>query len=34
MNYVDYKATIWGRLYFEEDTDMQKIIKKLEEGFL
>lgn len=34
MNYVDYKATIWGRLYFEKDADMQKIIKKLEEGFL
>lgn len=34
MNYVDYKATIWGRLHFEKDADMQKIIKKLEEGFL
>lgn len=34
MNYIDYKATIWGRLYFKEDADMQKVIKKLEEGFL
>ena len=32
--YLDYKATIWGRLYFSDDTDMNKIIEKLEEGYL
>jgi hypothetical protein len=32
--YIDYKATIWGRLYFKEDADMQKVIEELEKGLL
>jgi hypothetical protein len=32
--YVDYKATIWGRLFFEDDADMQKVIVELEKGKL
>lgn len=34
MKCVDYKATIWGRLYFKEDADMQKVIEKIQKGFL
>lgn len=30
--YVDYKCTIWGRLYFNESVNIKKIIKKLKEG--
>ena len=30
--YVDYKATIWGRLHFSDETDMNKVIAKLEQG--
>jgi hypothetical protein len=32
MKYVDYKATIWGRIHFTDETDMKVLIKKLEEG--
>ena len=32
--YLDYKHTSWSRLYFKEDTDMSKIIDKLEQGYL
>lgn len=32
--YLDYKHTLWSRLYFKEDTDMSKIIDKLEQGYL
>lgn len=29
---VDYKATIWGRLFFEEGADVDKIIQALNDG--
>ena len=29
---VDYKATIWGRLFFEEGADVDKIIQALNNG--
>ena len=29
MKYVDYKATIWGRLVFEENADLKKVIEIL-----
>lgn len=32
--YLDYKHTSWSRLYFKENTDMSKIIDKLEQGYL
>lgn len=32
--YLDYKFESWGRMYFKEDTDMSKIIEKLEQGYL
>lgn len=32
--YLDYKHTSWSRLYFKENTDMSKIIDRLEEGYL
>lgn len=32
--YLDYKATIWGRIYFKEEADLDKVIAKLEEGYL
>jgi hypothetical protein len=32
--YVDYKAIVWGRLYFSDDTNMNKVIEKLEQGAL
>jgi len=34
MKYVDYKATIWGRLTFSDDADMNKVIEKLNDGLL
>ena len=34
MKYVDYKATIWGRLTFSDDADMNKVIEKLNSGHL
>ncbi len=30
--YVDYKAEIWCRLYFSDETDMNKVTAKLEQG--
>ena len=33
-NFIDYKATVWGRLEFDDSIDKDLIIKKLEEGFL
>ena len=32
--YVDYLCKVWGRLHFSEDADMNKIIEKLEQGYL
>ena len=32
--HVDYKATVWGRLYFDDSVNTEDIIKKLEEGYL
>lgn len=32
--YLNYKHTSWSRLYFKENTDMSKIIDKLEQGYL
>jgi hypothetical protein len=34
MKYVDYKATIWGRMTFSDDADMNKVIEKLNSGHL
>ena len=34
MKYIDYKTTIWQRLYFTDETDMQEKIKKLEKDYL
>lgn len=31
--FVDYKCTVWGRLHFNESTDMSKVIEKLKEGY-
>lgn len=31
MNYIDYKITIWKRLHFSDDTDMNNIVDILEE---
>lgn len=33
-NFIDYKATVWGRLEFDDSIDKDLIIQKLEEGFL
>ena len=33
-NFIDYKATVWGRLEFDDSVDKDLIIQKLEEGFL
>ena len=32
--YLDYKYTCWGRMYFDENADISKIIDKLEQGYL
>jgi len=32
MSYVDTKITIWQRAYFDDDSDMEKIAKMIEEG--
>ena len=32
--HVDYKATVWGRLYFDDSVNTQDIIDKLEQGYL
>lgn len=34
MKYIDYKTTVWQRIYFNNDTDMQKIIKLLEQNYI
>lgn len=34
MIYLDFKHTTWSRLYFSDDADVEKIIDKLEKGFL
>ena len=31
MNYIDYKITIWKRLHFSDDTNMNNIVDILEE---
>lgn len=31
MNYVDLKITIWNRLEFNDDADMHKVIKTIQE---
>ena len=33
-HFVDYKATVWGRLHFDDSVDVNQIIQKLEEGYL
>ena len=33
-NYLDYKYTTWGRIYFKENSDIKKVIEKLEQGYL
>lgn len=30
--YIDVKVTIWGRLHFKDDTDLNKLIELLEQG--
>ena len=32
--YIDYKVTVWRRVYFNEDTDSKKVIQVLEEDGL
>ncbi len=32
--YIDYKVTVWRRVYFDEDTDSKKVIQVLEEDGL
>lgn len=32
--YIDYKVTVWKRVYFDEDTDSKKVIQVLEEDGL
>lgn len=32
--YIDFKQKIWVRMHFSDETDMNKIIEKLEEGYL
>ena len=32
--YIDFKQKIWARMYFSDDTDINKIIEKLEAGYL
>lgn len=34
MKVVDYKATIWGRLEFDDSTDIKEITQALEQGIL
>lgn len=31
MNYVDVKVTIWNRIEFNDDADMQEVIKTIQE---
>lgn len=30
--YIDIKVTIWGRLHFKDDTDLNKLIELLKQG--
>lgn len=30
--YIDVKVTIWGRLHFKDDADLNKLIELLEQG--
>ena len=30
--YIDVKVTIWGRLHFKDDTDLNKLIELLKQG--
>jgi hypothetical protein len=32
--YIDYKATVWKRVHFNENVDSEKVIQALEEGGL
>lgn len=32
--HIDYKCTIWVKLSFDDNTDLENIQKKLEEGYL
>ena len=32
--YLDYKATIWGRMFFKDVADINKVVEKLEQGYL
>lgn len=32
--YIDIKVTIWQRLHFGDEVNMQEVIKKLEQGYL
>lgn len=32
--YIDYKVTVWKRVYFDKDTDSKKVIQVLEEDGL
>lgn len=31
-NYVDYKMTVWSRVYFKDSTDMNDIVDKIKEN--
>ena len=31
---LDYKFTVWGRMHFSDDADMNKVIEKLNSGHL
>ena len=32
MGYIDIKIEIWQRLHFKKETDMQELVKRIEEG--
>ena len=31
-NYIDIKVTIWERLHFQDDTDMDSLVERLKNG--
>lgn len=31
--FVDYKCTVWGRLHFNDEANMEAVIEKLKEGY-
>ena len=31
-NYVDVKCTVWQRVHFTDDADMEKVIQQIKEG--